>query len=54
MQLTDWILVEMALLLIGMIKISQPKFGFDHPSSIESPLRLRAQSARPKFEPEDC
>jgi hypothetical protein len=43
MQFTDWLLVEAALLLIGLTKISQAKSGFDHPSVIESPLRLRVQ-----------
>jgi hypothetical protein len=42
MQLTDWLLVEVALLLIGLTKISLTKSGFDHPSVIESRLRLRA------------
>jgi hypothetical protein len=32
-----WLLVEVALLLIGLTKTF-----FDHPSVIESPLRLRA------------
>jgi hypothetical protein len=43
-QLTDWLLVEVALLLIGLTKISETKSGFDHPSEIESPLWLRALS----------
>jgi hypothetical protein len=47
MQLTDWPLVEVALLLIGLTKISDTKSGFDHPSVIESPLRLRAQAQSP-------
>ncbi len=43
MQLIDWLLVEVALLLIGLTKISYTKSGFNHPSSvIEPPLRLRA------------
>ncbi len=29
LQLTDWLLVEVALLLIGLTKISQTKSGFD-------------------------
>jgi hypothetical protein len=33
MQLTDWLLVEVALLLIGLIQISLTKSGFNHPSS---------------------
>jgi hypothetical protein len=34
MKLIDWVLVEVALLLIGLIKISksQTKSGFDNPS----------------------
>jgi hypothetical protein len=43
MQLTDRLLVEVALLLIALTKISLTKSGFDHPSVKESPLRLRAQ-----------
>jgi hypothetical protein len=42
MQVTDWLLVEVALLLIGLTKISLTKSGFDHLFVIESPLRLRA------------
>ncbi len=34
-----WLLVEVALLLIGLSKILA---SFDHPSVTESPLRLRA------------
>ncbi len=45
MQLTDWLLVEVALLLIGLIKIALTKSAFNHSSVIESPLRLWAQSA---------
>jgi hypothetical protein len=37
MQLTDWPLVEVALLLIGLTKISETKSGFDHPSVIGFP-----------------
>jgi hypothetical protein len=44
MQLTDWLLVDVALLLIGLTKISLTKSGFDHQSIIESPLRLRLLS----------
>jgi hypothetical protein len=44
MQLTDWLLAEVALLLSGLTKISLTKFGFDHASVIESPLRLRAHA----------
>jgi hypothetical protein len=36
---TDWLLVEVALLLIGLSKISWTKSGFDHPSVLESPRR---------------
>jgi hypothetical protein len=43
MQLTDWLLVEVALLLIGLTKISLTKSCFEHPSVIKSPLRLRNQ-----------
>jgi hypothetical protein len=39
MQLTNWILVELALLLIGLTKISFTISGFNHTSVIESPLR---------------
>jgi hypothetical protein len=30
MQLADWLLVEVALLLIGLTQISFSKTGFDH------------------------
>jgi hypothetical protein len=30
MQLTDWLLVEVALLLIGLTQISLTKSGVDH------------------------
>jgi hypothetical protein len=45
MQLTDWLLVEVALLLIGLTKIrkSLRQNGFDHQCVIASPLRLPAQ-----------
>ncbi len=33
MQLTDWLLVEEALLLIDLTKISLTKSGFNHPSA---------------------
>jgi hypothetical protein len=42
MQLTDWSLVEVALLLIGLAQISLTKSGFNQPSVMESPLRLWA------------
>ncbi len=42
MQLNDWPLVEEALVLIGLTKISLTESGFDHPSVIESPLRSQA------------
>ncbi len=38
MQFTDWLLVEVALLFIGLIKIFKTKSGFDNPSVIESLL----------------
>jgi hypothetical protein len=38
MQLTDWLLVEVALLLIGLTEISLTKTSFNHPSVIESLL----------------
>jgi hypothetical protein len=34
MQLTDWLLVEVALLLIGRSKIYRKKTNFDHQSVI--------------------
>jgi hypothetical protein len=40
MQLTDWLLVEVTLLLIGLTQIFLIKSGFKHPSVIESPLWL--------------
>jgi hypothetical protein len=40
MQLTNWLLVEVALLLIGLTKMAVAKSRFKHPSVIESPLRL--------------
>jgi hypothetical protein len=43
MQLTDCLLVEVALLLIGLTKLSQTKCGFDQPSVKQLPRRLRAQ-----------
>jgi hypothetical protein len=46
MQLTDWRIVEVALLLFGLTKISWKKSRFDLPSVIESPLRLRAHEGR--------
>jgi hypothetical protein len=42
MQHTDWLHVEVARLLIGLTKIFKAKSSFDHPSAIESPLRLPA------------
>jgi hypothetical protein len=41
-RLTDWLLVEVALLLIGLNKISLTKYGFNHPFVTELPLWLRA------------
>jgi hypothetical protein len=32
MKLIDWLLVEVALLLIGLTKTAMTKIGFDHPS----------------------
>jgi hypothetical protein len=40
MQLTDWLLVKVSLLLIGPTEIALKKSSFNHPSVIESPLRL--------------
>jgi hypothetical protein len=41
MHLTDWLLAEVALLPIGLTKmISLTKSSFNHPSVMESPLRL--------------
>jgi hypothetical protein len=42
MQLTDWLCVEAALLLIRLTKISLRKSGFNLPSVIVPPLRLWA------------
>jgi hypothetical protein len=39
MQLTAWLLVEVALLLSCLTQISVKKIGFSPPSGIESPLR---------------
>ncbi len=49
MQLTNWLLVEVALLLIGLTKISVTKFGFNHTTLIESPLRLSSQHGQKKL-----
>jgi hypothetical protein len=38
MQLTDWLLVEVALLFIGLTKYFGEKSGFNQPSVVESPL----------------
>ncbi len=35
-QLTDWLLIEVALLLIGMTQISLTKYSFNRSSVIES------------------
>jgi hypothetical protein len=43
MQLMDWLLVEVAMLLFGLSKISETKSVFDQPSAIELPLSLLAQ-----------
>jgi hypothetical protein len=37
MQLTDWLLVEVELLLIGLTKVFWTKSGSNHPSLIEKP-----------------
>ncbi len=42
MQLPDWLLIEVALLLIGVTQISLTESCFNQPSVIESPLRLWA------------
>jgi hypothetical protein len=42
MQLTDCVLIEVTLLLIGLTHISLTKFGFNHPPVIESFLGLLA------------
>jgi hypothetical protein len=41
MQLTDWLLLEVALLLLGLTQISSTKYGFNHLSVIESHLWLQ-------------
>jgi hypothetical protein len=38
MQLTAWLLVEVALLLNGLTQVSVKKTGFSPPSVIESPI----------------
>jgi len=48
MQVPDWLLVEVALLLIGLTKISLTKSGFDQLSVIESPIRQRARAEKIK------
>jgi hypothetical protein len=30
MQLTDWLLLKVALLLLGLTQISSTKYGFNH------------------------
>ncbi len=54
MQLTDWLHVEVALLLIGFSKISLTKFCFDHSSVIESTLRLRPWRAEGRDDFDAC
>jgi hypothetical protein len=44
MQLTDWLLVEVALLIIGLTQIFLTKSGFGHPFVKESPFRLPPQT----------
>jgi hypothetical protein len=41
MQLTDWLLVKVALIIIGLTKISWTKSGFNLLSATESPLRVQ-------------
>jgi hypothetical protein len=48
MQVPDWLLVEVAMLFIGLTKISLTKSGFYHLFVIESPLRLRALAEKIK------
>jgi hypothetical protein len=43
MQRTDWLLTEVALLLIGLTKISFVKTGFDRLGRDQSAFRLSAQ-----------
>ncbi len=43
MQLTDWLLVEVALLLIGLTKSLLSKTGFDRLGSDQSSFSLSAQ-----------
>jgi hypothetical protein len=38
MQLTDWLLVEVALLLIGLTKISLIKSGFDQNGGLKESI----------------
>jgi hypothetical protein len=42
MQLTDWLLVEVAFLLIGLTQISFAKTGFDRLGRDQSSFRLSA------------
>jgi hypothetical protein len=42
MQLTHWLLVEVALLLIGLTKSLLSKTGFDPPGRDKSSFRLSA------------
>ncbi len=44
MQLTDWLLVEMKLLLIGTTQNSLTKTGFNHHAVIDSHIGLTAQA----------
>ncbi len=44
MQLTDWLLVEVALPLIGLTQISFVKVGFDRLERGQSSFRLSARA----------
>jgi hypothetical protein len=46
MQLTDGLLVEMALLLIGLTRISLTKTGFNPPSANKIPYLAAAAGTR--------
>jgi hypothetical protein len=48
MQLTDsdWLLVEVVWLFIGLTKISLKKFSFNHPSLNKSPLWAQQPNSR--------
>jgi hypothetical protein len=44
-RVIDWLLMEVALLFIGLIISSLTKSDFDHPSVLESPLRQAGRRA---------